>query len=306
MSLDIITGIIPSAQFGMFYGEPSVGKTTLAKQCPNPLIFDLEDGSRHLNVARILIANLSELQIATQRLPDTDYQTAVFDSLDRIDSWLVRKVCQEKSWKSLISPGWGKGEKALAEESERWIEETINPLVDAGVHVIGTSHALVKRYQEPGLDAVDHWTPHLHDAFIMQLFERCDFVLFLKFKNRVIDAEEGRPKAAGGQERVILTQYSAAADAKSRIAIAPELPCTYAAIEPLFCGWQRLPKIDPYLAFIEATSDLDPKQLRAFLTEKQKMTNGDVSPEFAREIMRGGWVEEFKQTVRDFDYLPME
>jgi len=49
----ITTGTVSRAQRITVYGPNGVGKSTLAKAFPSPIFIDTEDGSTHLDVARI-------------------------------------------------------------------------------------------------------------------------------------------------------------------------------------------------------------------------------------------------------------
>src|SRR5262249_25074915 len=139
-----------------------------------------------------------------------------------------------------------------------------------------------------------------------RLKEWSDHCLFLNWEMRVIE-NEGRPKGVGGKERVIFTRHSAAHDAKMRVSLDEKVPCTFEAISPLLCGWERSARGSMQQRFADALADIDPKQVIAFLIDRKEIRNDqeitDVPPEYAREALRR--IAEFKQTVTEFDFIPM-
>jgi hypothetical protein len=53
MSLNITRGKQATASRVVVYGTEGIGKSTLASQFPKPLILDTEEGTHHLDVARV-------------------------------------------------------------------------------------------------------------------------------------------------------------------------------------------------------------------------------------------------------------
>ena len=50
--MQIIRGIIPSAQKVLVYGPEGIGKSTFVSQFPDPIFIDTEGSTKHMNVAR--------------------------------------------------------------------------------------------------------------------------------------------------------------------------------------------------------------------------------------------------------------
>src|SRR5262249_48212717 len=219
---------------------------------------------------------------------------------------LRAEVCREHRIAGMEALPYGKAWVFLTEKFAEFISRYLDPLITVGIHVVVAGHTNIKRVQYPGLDGFDRWELRLYSGCANRLKEWSDALLFLNFKTRVIE-NEGKPKGMGGKQRTIYTTHDATYDAKMRIELAEELPCNFAAIEPLLCGWERPPLVSIQEQFANALADLDPGQIIAFLIDRKQIADDqwitDVTADYAREALHR--IDEFRKTVIDFDFISM-
>jgi hypothetical protein len=94
--------------YAILYGQPGVGKTTLASLIPNSVFLDLEKGTSFLDVARLQPeGTLSE---ALEVLWDNQesFDTLVIDSLTALETRHQQEVCADKGWSSINALDYGK------------------------------------------------------------------------------------------------------------------------------------------------------------------------------------------------------
>jgi len=97
----------------LFFGEPKVGKTTLANQMTNALFLATEPGTAAMEAAEIQINSWSDFRNAIKALlkEDHKWETLVVDTVDNLYEFLVDDVCSENKWTDLSDVGFGKGYK---------------------------------------------------------------------------------------------------------------------------------------------------------------------------------------------------
>ena len=81
--MKINKGKTAKARRMLIYGEPGVGKSTLASRFPHPVFINLEDGIRDLECDHTdLVKSFREFQDCLVALASTDYATVVVDTVD--------------------------------------------------------------------------------------------------------------------------------------------------------------------------------------------------------------------------------
>jgi hypothetical protein len=218
------------------YGVEGIGKSTLASQFPNPLVLDTEDGTNHLDVARVKVDTAIDLEGAIHELTrdNQGFKTLVIDSIDKAERLLIDQLLKKANKRSIEDFGFGKGYTMVAESMARLLS-LLDALVDQGVNVVLVGHATVKRVSPPDMDeGYDRYEPKLTKQSAPLVKEWADAILFCQYKTRLVEGEDGRTRAKGGKERVLHTERTAAFDAKNRYGLAAELPMTIEALAPLF------------------------------------------------------------------------
>lgn len=234
--LNITRGVVQAPVRGCIYGDEGIGKTTLAVGFPSPIVLDTEDGSRHLDVARVSIPDWKSLTLALAELAvdQQGFKTVVIDSADWAEKALAEWLLKSSGKKSIEDFGFGKGYTMLAEHWSRMLA-SCDQLVAAGMHVVFVAHAKVVRTSPPDqTDGYDRYELKLSKQVAPALKEWVDVLLFANYQTRLVEGSDGRMKAKGGKERILHAEHSAAWDAKNRFGLPAEMPMAIEQLRPLF------------------------------------------------------------------------
>ena len=246
MGIKIERGRRHSPVRAVIYGTEGIGKSTLAAAFPSPVILDTEEGTHHLDVARVAIGSWDDLRAAVAEIGTSrgEFRTVVIDSADWAERLAIDAICKAERKKSIEDFGFGKGYVHVAE----WFGKLLSScdgLVGMGFNVVFVAHSTVKRTSPPDLtDGFDRWELKLSKQVSPLLKEWCDALLFVNYETRTVEGTDGRTKALGGRKRVIHTERSAAFDAKNRYGLAPVLDMDIDALAPIFAepakrpGWR--------------------------------------------------------------------
>jgi len=227
-------------------GTEGIGKSTLAAQFPAPVILDTEEGTHHLDVARVSIGSWEELRGAVAEIGGRkgEFSTVVIDSADWAERLLIDNILEEHRKKSIEDFGFGKGFTHVAEGFGRLLAQC-DGLIGMGMHVVFVAHVKVVRTSPPDMtDGYDRWELKMSKQVAPLLKEWCDALLFCNYETRTTTGTDGRVKAIGGKKRVIHTERSAAFDAKNRYGLEPIVPMTIDSLAPIFAepakrlGWR--------------------------------------------------------------------
>jgi hypothetical protein len=246
MALKIERGVRWTPGRCVVYGTEGIGKSTLAAAFPSPVILDTEEGTHHLDVARVAIGSWDELRAAVAEIGTSrgEFRTVVIDSADWAERLAIDGICKTERKKSIEDFGFGKGYVHVAEWYGKLLA-SCDGLVGMGFNVVFVAHSTVKRTSPPDLtDGYDRWELKLSKQVSPLLKEWCDALLFVNYETRTVEGTDGRTKALGGRKRVIHTERSAAFDAKNRYGLDPVLPMDIDALAPIFAepakrpGWR--------------------------------------------------------------------
>tara|TARA_R110002074_G_scaffold16253_2_gene54532 strand:+ start:1962 stop:3017 length:1056 start_codon:yes stop_codon:yes gene_type:complete len=225
--MNITRGTKKKAQRIVIYATEGVGKTTFTAQLPNPIFIDTEDGTDHLDVARLdkptswimLMGHVQALIVDNH-----GFNTLVIDTADWAEKLCVQHICDIGMKQSIEDFGYGQGYTKLAEEFARLLD-LLSTLRDRGMNICLTAHSIVKRHDEPsGMDSYDRYELKLGKKTSPLLKEWSDAVLFADYKTIIVESDGGKKKGIGGTKRVLHTIRTAAFDAKNRWGLPVELP----------------------------------------------------------------------------------
>ena len=231
----VARGKIQTAQKVVIYGAGGIGKTELASLIAKlgiaPLFLDLEDGSAHLDVARVNppIQNFDGVLSALrdERLLK-DFGAVVVDSLTKADEFSVThtltNVPHEKGHyvKSIEGYGWGKG---LIHNYETFLQllAQLDVVARYGKHVICTAHDCTANVPNPNGEDWIRYEPRLQSpasgrgSIRHRVKEWCGHLLFIGF-DAFVNAEG---KAVGSGTRTIYPTELPSHWAKSRTLAEP-------------------------------------------------------------------------------------
>lgn len=266
----------------VIYGTEGIGKSTLAAAFPSPVILDTEEGTHHLDAARVSIGSWDELRTAIAEIGQSrgEFKTVVIDSADWAERLLVDALLKEHKKKSIEDFGFGKGFTHLAEGFGRLLA-SCDGLVGLGFHVVFVAHATVKRTSPPDLtDGYDRYELKLTKQTAPLLKEWCDALLFCNYDVRTTEGSDGRRKAVGGKRRTIHAERAAAWDAKNRYGLEPEVPMTIDALAPIFAEPAKRPGWRDRVAAATTGADLD--QIAA--DADQAVSEGRLTPELRARL----------------------
>ena len=106
----------------LLYGVAGVGKTTFASKAPSPLFLPTEDGTSHLDVARLERPKewSDVLGMVTELIKGKhDYKTLVIDTLDGLEPILFKHLTKGKCPIQDIGGGYGRYVEIINSEWSR-------------------------------------------------------------------------------------------------------------------------------------------------------------------------------------------
>ena len=309
--LQILTGRIARPQKAIIYGPEGVGKSTLAAQFPSPVFLDTENGTHHLDVARLPAPKTWDDVIAAMQMLATEpheFKTLVIDTADWLEKILATHVCKQANKASIEDFGFGKGYVVLAEEFAKFLA-SLDPLLRRGMHILMLAHTKIVKFEQPDTaGAYDRYELKLTKQVGPLLKEWCDMQIFANYQTRVAESDSGKKRGVGGRERKLFTTHTAAWDAKNRHGFDEMLNFDFASLSAAFGAnaaksaqanqpaQPPAPSLTDRLAELFAGKEAD---VNAFLLARQQIKAGqtwrDVPAEYAERVL--GKPADFMSTV---------
>jgi len=207
--MNIIKGTFSHPRVGLVYGEPGIGKTTLAAriaQTRPTLLLDLEGRSGHVSVDRAIIDDWAGLRAALSEAQSLPYDIIVIDTLDRAQDLATQALLQARGWDSIEAPGYGRGYVELR-AAMLALADDIEALRQSGRGVLLLAHATRQRVEDPVHGEWDRWSVKLHDAArssVAAVFiERVDLIALAACAVARVGREDARTARLG--ERMLYT-----------------------------------------------------------------------------------------------------
>lgn len=295
--MKITRGIRRTPTRVVIHGVEGIGKSTLAAQFPRPIVLDTEDGTNHLDVARVTCSDWATLKAALVEITgDTQgFQTLVVDSVDWAERLLIEKLLKDSNKRSIEDFGFGKGYVHVAEAMSRLLDE-LDMVVAKGMNVVLVAHTKVARTSPPDMDeGYDRFELKLTKQAGPLVKEWADAILFANYKTRLVEGQDGRTRAKGGKERVLHTERTAAWDAKNRCGLPPEIPMEIEALAPMLSGTTSSPARTGWLDRVRAATTADELQAIGHDADRS-VTAGDLT-----ESQRNKLDAEIKQRAAQLD-----
>lgn len=241
--MEIVRGVIGGPKKVLIYGPEGIGKSTFASKFPDPVFIDTEGSTKEMDVAR-----LPEPSSWTRIKEEVRYviehpsvcRTLVIDTADWAEKMAIQSVLDEHTKNGLEDFGYGAGYRYVYEKFGELLN-LLTDVVDAGVNVVMTAHAILKKFEQPDeMGAYDRYSMKLIDSpktsITAAVKEWADMVLFANYKTIVVtDSKTKKTKAQGGT-RVMYTTHHSCWDAKNRFGLPEELPFEYEKIKSIIEG----------------------------------------------------------------------
>ena len=176
------------------YGEPGVGKTTLASQFPNPVLIDLEGGASELEIPTFgfrddLISIAKDLKSLISE--EHDRKTVIIDSLSQLEKIVEKYTLNKKNeeresegnapYKTLAEIPYGVGTRLDDAVWKNQIMPLFNLLREKGMAIVIIAHKENYKYAET-VDKQFDKTTFLARKNVRTEFEQwADAILFIGY-----------------------------------------------------------------------------------------------------------------------------
>ena len=221
----------------VLYGTEGVGKSTWAADAPAPIFLPVEQGTRHLNVARFpRLRSWGDLIDALDSLENEPHEckTAIIDTLDALEPIVWDRTCQSrladggKKVSNIEEYGFAKG-YVYALDLWRELVERLDRLSEKrGMGVVLIAHAALVTVKSPDTEDFGRFDLKIHHKASALLREWADHVLFASTEV-ALRKVNNRTKVIGLGDRVLHTTSAPGWVAKSRGNVPPVLPLSFEA-----------------------------------------------------------------------------
>jgi hypothetical protein len=223
-------------EFGVLFGPPGIGKSTLLTKAPNPIYIPCERGLDHITVSKFPrpenIVEFYKMLLAVQN-EEHPYETLVIDTMDGLELLVWDRVCFEGKVKSIedYAGGYGKGFTRAREIFTGILNQLTAISEKTAVWLICHSH--MKSVNDPILGTpYDTYELKLQTKSVEIVRQMVDLILFGKMEV-VINKESPRAKKGRGvvtEDRILYCTPTTGVEAKNRMNFPDTLDFSYAAI----------------------------------------------------------------------------
>lgn len=336
--MKITSGIIKRAQKVVMYGPEGIGKSTFASKFPDPLFIDTEGSTAQLDVKRMESPTsysmlLQEVKYVAQN--PTVCRTLVIDTADWTEKLCKQHILAKNNWDSIESPSYGRGYTVLAEEWGKLLE-LLNEVIEAGVNVLLTAHAMTRKFEQPDeMGSYDRFELKLEKKTAPMTKEWADIVLFANYKTDIITDSKTNSKKAIGGKRVIYTSHHPAWDAKNRAGLPEIIEMDFQEISHLFepegiyvvpkglKDDRENPKTPPYqppeennekisqaLLDLMKANHVTKEEIQKVVTKKGHFPDGmpieDYPKEYIDGVLIGAWDQVLQEIENSRNGLPFD
>lgn len=240
--LNITKGRVAAPILAAIYGVEGVGKTTLASSLPGALIFDLEGGAKHYDIARVdgiatwtdLLAAIKDICSNPDELHRQGYHTLVFDSLDAAEQLLLIPYTLKMHGRPNGTLGdfdWGRGYELEANDFKIFLA-ACDTLLRCGYNVLFIVHSQQREVNPPDNAPYSHYELKLSKRLCSLVKEKVDMLLFATYETYL--KREGNANKGQGAKRVLICNHTAYADAKNRFGLKDKVDMIPSMIAPYF------------------------------------------------------------------------
>ena len=217
----------------VFYGPPGIGKTTLGAHAPAPVFVTdpKEDGITTLKAYGRVPATIPQITapnwVETIGIIDSlaqdehGYRTLVLDSMAGFERLCHNEVVARDFFGDWGEKGFMSFHKGYTVALPYWMEflNALDRVRDRGMSVILLAHSMVKTVKNPAGEDYDHFIPDVHEKTWQLTHKWADFVGSMQY----VVAVDKDGKAHGGQDRLMMTEFHPAYEAKNRMGLPAEI-----------------------------------------------------------------------------------
>lgn len=258
---NVTKGKIETPPIMLLIGQEKIGKSTFASKAPGAVFMDVENGTGHLDVARLPPPETFEdvLDLVQQLTAEPhDFKTLVVDTIDWVEPMIWRHVCKVNGVDSIesVGGGFGKGYTAAVDEWRRFLAALERMHKARNMGVILLAHVRLRTVNNPEGPDFDRYEGMLHQSkqgigaytLVKQFVSH---ILFARHKDYAVKGDDKKIRGVSDGTRVLCTQRTAAFDAGTRGDLPAELPLEW----------------DDFAAALAAHRPADPVKLEAECAE---------------------------------------
>lgn len=222
----------PSMATMLVYGEPGIGKTTMASQVDGAYFLATEPGHKFKEVFKSDCTSWDEFCNEVRLLLNEkhEFKTVVIDTVSAAWDMCISEMCKKQGWNHISEPAMGRG----YDLAKSWFRPVINALYQSNLGLIMIAHDTEREAEYRGIKK--HRTvPQIIKTCRDTILPMCDFIGHMYVENVMTGAKmEGR--------RFITFSPNAEKDCKDRsnilashgpIMVEPESMC-WARVRDLF------------------------------------------------------------------------
>lgn len=220
----------------LIYGEPGIGKTSLAAEFPDAIFLQVEDGTP----AGVELSSFGKLDKFAQVMDaigavyseEHNYKTLVVDSITELQNLVFQETCARGDDKgnkkgNIEDFGYGKGYGYAQRVWQEFIDG-INALRrDREMTIILIAHSSIERFDDPESSSYHRYEIDLHARSVGAIERDMDAIFLVKKSITVRKEETGfnreRAIAEGGSATFIYTEGRPAFVAKNRYGLPPKV-----------------------------------------------------------------------------------
>ncbi|MFH2047754.1 MAG: ATP-binding protein [Pseudomonadota bacterium] len=133
----------------LIYGQPGVGKTTMASQMDNPYFLRCDKRQKWIKTWGKDVNSWADFREQVQALlgEDHDFKTVVVDGIGNLWQFGVNEVCHDNGWEHINDSGHGKG----YDYAKTKMVNAFNALASSGLGIVMICHEAVKETEYAGV-----------------------------------------------------------------------------------------------------------------------------------------------------------
>jgi hypothetical protein len=206
----------------MLYGQAGIGKTTFACRAPKPLVINLENGLKGIDLKTLgafstnqLTTYADVLTVFEKSLKSDRFGTLIVDTATRLQDLIIKHICEADNKKSLADFAYGSGYARFAAEAQllcQWLDS----LKAAGKNVILVAHEAIETFADPESDAYDRFNCSLDKRIGEKIRAAVDHIWYMHNEKTLRESSSGRNQARLRGRTLVQTKASGGVVAKTR------------------------------------------------------------------------------------------